>query len=115
MSWNVTAAGPNQVRFAARAASAPPAAGLLAPDALQMAIRRRRLADARTVASVGSRGGPCTNAMAEAFNSPCKAEHVRSGGLWRSLEMVRRPAQQPVPAGELGSIPPTECEALLDR
>jgi putative transposase len=39
-----------------------------------------RLAEAEAVASVGSKGDSYDNAMAEAFNSPFKAELIRNPG-----------------------------------
>jgi putative transposase len=46
----------------------------------------QRLAEAGAVASVGSKGDSCDNAMAEAFNSLYKAELVRNKGPWRGLD-----------------------------
>jgi Integrase core domain len=37
------------------------------------------------VASVGSRGDSCDNALAEAFNSLFKAELIRNKGPWQSI------------------------------
>nr|WP_106429347.1 IS3 family transposase [Streptomyces sp. SPB074] len=87
----------------------------LAPDALEMAIWRRRhtgadlaglthhsdrgvqyrairyterLADEAAVASVGSKGDSYDNALAEAFNSLFKAELIRNKGPWTSINDV---------------------------
>ncbi|MBQ0897006.1 IS3 family transposase [Micromonospora sp. U56] len=114
----------------------------LALDALKMAIWRRenqgadlgglvhhsdrgaqyrairytqRLAEAGTVASVGS----YDNAMAEAFNSLYKAELGRNKGPWRWLDDLEMATVEYIDwyndrrlHGELGHVPPTEHEAL---
>ena len=45
-----------------------------------------RLAEAGLVASVGSTGDSYDNAMAEAFNSPFKAELLRNRGPWKNID-----------------------------
>lgn len=44
-----------------------------------------RLAECDAVASVGSKGDSCDNAMAEALNSLYKPELVRNRGPWQSI------------------------------
>ncbi len=117
----------------------------LALDALQMAIWRRqaagadlaglvhhsdrgvqyravrytqRLADAGSVAWVGSVGDSYDNAMAEAFNSLFKAELVRNKGPWRGLDDLEIATVEYIDwynnrrlHGELGHVPPAEYEA----
>jgi transposase InsO family protein len=54
-----------------------------------LAIRyRERLAPAGAFASVGSRGDPHDNALAESFNGLYKTELIRRQGSWRGLDDV---------------------------
>jgi putative transposase len=48
----------------------------------------QRLAETDAVASVGSTDDSYDNAMAEAFNSPYKAELIRNRGPWRGADDV---------------------------
>jgi putative transposase len=115
----------------------------LALDALEMALWRRRtaglkglihhsdrgsqylairyterLAEARAVASVGSRGDCYDNALAESFNGLYKTELIRHCGPWRGLEDVEYATLEYVDwfnhrrlHGERGLITPAEFEA----
>lgn len=117
----------------------------LALDALQMAIWRRqhagadltglvhhsdrgvqyrairyteRLAEAGSVASVGSKGDSYDNALAEAFNSLFKAELIRNKGPWTGINDVEIAVAEYIDwynnrrlHGELGHVPPAEYEA----
>ncbi|MFP5023478.1 IS3 family transposase [Pseudonocardia phyllosphaerae] len=78
-----------------------------------------RLAEVDAVASVGSVGDSYDNAMAEAFNSPFKAELVRNRGPWRGIDDLELAVAEYVDwynhrrlHGELGLIPPVEHETL---
>jgi putative transposase len=85
-----------------------------------VAIRyTERLAEVDAVASVGSVGDSYDNAMAEAFNSLFKAELVRNKGPWRGIDDLEIAVAEYIDwynhrrlHGELGLIPPVECEAL---
>ena len=46
----------------------------------------QRMAEAGAVASVGSTGDSCDNALADAFNSLFKAELVRNHGPWKNID-----------------------------
>lgn len=81
-----------------------------------------RLAEARAVASVGSKGDSYDNAMAEAFNSLFKAECIRNPvtrpkGGWKSIGDVEIAVAEYADwfnhrrlHGEIGLIPPAEFE-----
>jgi hypothetical protein len=82
-----------------------------------------RLAEAKAVASVASKGDSYDNAMAEAFNSLFKAECIRNPvmqpkGGWRSVVDVELAVAEYVDwfnyrriHGEIGQLPPAEFEA----
>ena len=82
-----------------------------------------RLAEAKAVASVGSRGDSYDNAMAEAFNALFKAECIRNPvmrpqGGWKSVIDVEIAVAEYVDwfnhrrlHGELRHLPPAEFEA----
>lgn len=77
----------------------------------------QRLAEAGVVASVGSRGDPYDNAMAEAFNSLFKAELVRNKGPWTGIDHLEVAVVEYIDwynhrrlHGELGLVPPVEHE-----
>jgi transposase InsO family protein len=82
-----------------------------------------RLAEAKAVASVGSKGDSYDNAMAEAFNSLFKAECIRNPAMrpkggWKSVADVEIAAAEYVDwfnhrrlHGEIGLAPPAEFEA----
>jgi transposase InsO family protein len=82
-----------------------------------------RLAEAKAVASVGSKGDSYDNAMAEALNSLFKAECIRNPvmrpkGGWKSVSDVEIAVAEYVDwfnhrrvHGEIGLIPPAEFEA----
>ncbi|MDT7782039.1 MAG: putative transposase [Pseudonocardiales bacterium] len=79
----------------------------------------QRLAEADAVASVGSKGDSCDNAMAEAFNSLYKAELVRNRGPWRGIDNLEIATVEYIDwynnrrlHGELRHMPPAEYEAL---
>ena len=81
-----------------------------------------RLAEADVVASVGSKGDSYDNAMAEAFNSLCKAECIRNpamrpNGGWKTVADVEIAVAEYVDwfnhrwlHGEIGLVPPAELE-----
>lgn len=81
-----------------------------------------RLAEAQAVASVGSKGDSYDNAMAEALNSPFKAECIRNPvmrpkGGWKSVVDVEVAVAEYVDwfnhrrlHGEIGLVPPAELE-----
>jgi putative transposase len=83
-----------------------------------VAIRyTERLAENGIVASVGSKGDSCDNAMAEAFNSLFKAELVRNRGPWRGINDLEIATAEYIDwfnmrrlHGELGMVPPVEKE-----
>ena len=82
-----------------------------------------RLAEAKAVASVGSKGDSFDNAMAEALNSLFKAECIRNPvmrpkGGWKSVSDVEIAVAEYVDwfnhrrlHGEIGLVPPAEFEA----
>jgi len=84
-----------------------------------LAVRyTERLAEAGTVASVGSKGDSYDNAMADAFNSLFKAELVRNQGPWRSIDDLEIAVAEYIDwfnhrrlHGEIGLVPPAEFEA----
>jgi putative transposase len=81
-----------------------------------------RLAEAKAVASVGSKGDSYDNAMAEALNSLFKAECIRNPAMrptggWKSVTDVEIAVAEYVDwfnhrrlHGELGLVPPAEFE-----
>jgi putative transposase len=81
-----------------------------------------RLAEAKAVASVGSKGDSYDNAMAEAFNSLFKAECIRNPvmrptGGWKSITDVEIAVAEYIDwfnhrrlHGEIGLVPPAEYE-----
>ena len=83
----------------------------------------QRLAEARAVASVGSRGDSYDNAMAEALNSLFKAECIRNpamrpAGGWKNVTDVEVAVAEYIDwynhrrlHGEIGLVPPAEFEA----
>ena len=83
-----------------------------------------RLAEADAVASVGSKGDSCDNAMAEALNSLFKAECIRNPvmrpkGGWASIRDVEIAVAEYIDwynhrrlHGEIGMTPPVEAEAV---
>jgi putative transposase len=83
-----------------------------------LAVRyTQRLADAGAVASGGSTGDICDNALAEAFNSLFKAELVRNRGPWRSIDNLEIAVAEYIDwsnhrrlHGDIGLIPPVEFE-----
>ena len=85
-----------------------------------LAVRyTERLAQARAVASVGSRGDSYDNALAESFNGLYKTELIRKDGPWRGLEDVEYATLEWVDwfnqrrlHTELGMVPPAEFEAV---
>lgn len=75
-----------------------------------------RLAEAETVASVGSKGDSCTIAMVEAFHSLFKAELIRNRGLWRGIDDLEIAVAKCIDLldhrrlhGEMGCISPVEA------
>ena len=77
-----------------------------------------RLAEAGLVASVGSTGDSYDNAMAEAFNSPFKAELLRNRGPWKNIDDFEIAVAEYIDwfnhrrlHGELGLVPPVEYES----
>lgn len=88
-----------------------------------VAIRyTQRLAEAGAVASVGSTGDSCDNALAEAFNSLFKAELVRNKGPWKSIDDLEIAIAEYIDwfnhrrlHGEIGLIPPAELEDTYYR
>lgn len=81
-----------------------------------------RLAEARVVTSVGSRGDSYDNAMAESVNGLYKTELVRRQGPWRGLEDLEFATLKWVDwykhqrlFNALGYIPPAEYEATHYR
>ena len=88
-----------------------------------LAVRyTERLAKAGVVASVGSRGDSYDNALAESFNGLYKAELIRHEGPWQGLDDVEFATLDYVDwfnhrrlHGELGRLPPAECEARYYR
>lgn len=82
-----------------------------------------RLAEAKAVASVGSKGDSYDNAMAEALNSLFKAECIRNPvmrpkGGWKNVADVEIAVAEYVDwfnhrrlHGEIGLVPPAEYEA----
>jgi putative transposase len=89
-------------------------------SAQYLAIRyTERLAEAGAVGSVGSRGDPHDNALAEAVNGLYTAEVIRKRGPWRSLEQVELATAEWVDwwnhrrlHSALSNMPPAEFEAL---
>ncbi|TDQ46320.1 putative transposase [Actinorugispora endophytica] len=83
-----------------------------------LAVRyTQRLAEAGAVASVGTTGDSCDNALAEAFHSLFKAELVRNRGPWRNLDHLEIAVAEYVDwfnhrrlHGEIGLVPPSEFE-----
>ena len=81
-----------------------------------------RLAEAKAVASVGSKGDSYDNAMAEAFNSLFKTECIRNPrmrphGGWKSISDVELAVAEYIDwfnhrrlHGEIGLVPPAEHE-----
>ena len=74
-------------------------------------------ADAEAVASVGSKGDSCDNALAEAFNSLFKAELIRNKGPWRGINDLEIATAEYIDwfnhrrlHGEIGYRPPIEVE-----
>jgi putative transposase len=88
-----------------------------------LAVRyTERLAEAGIAASVGSRGDPYDNALAESFHGLYKTELVRHRGPWRGLDDVEHATLDDVDwfnrrrlHGELGMVPPAEFEATYDH
>ena len=84
-----------------------------------LAVRyTERLAEARAVASVGSRGDSYDNALAESFSGLYKTELIRQDGPWRGLEAVEFATLEYLDwfnqrrlHTELGMTPPAEFEA----
>lgn len=82
-----------------------------------------RLAEAKAVASVGSKGDSYDNAMAEAFNALFKAECIRNPAMrptggWKSILDVEIAVAEYIDwfnhrrlHGEIGLVPPAEAEA----
>ncbi len=77
----------------------------------------QRLAEAGAVVSVGSTGDSYDNALAEAFNSLCKAELIRNHGLWTGIDDLEIATAEYIDwfnhrrlHGEIGMIPPVELE-----
>lgn len=78
-----------------------------------------RLGEAGAVASVGSKGDSYDNALAETVNGLFKAELIRRGGPWRTIEDVELATLRWVHwwnerrlHGACGDVPPAEFEAL---
>jgi transposase InsO family protein len=83
-----------------------------------------RLADAKAVVSVGSKGDSYDNALAEAFNSLFKTECIRNPvmrptGGWKSVRDVEIAVAEYIDwfnhrrlHGEIGLVPPAELEEL---
>jgi putative transposase len=84
-----------------------------------LAVRyTERLAEAGVIGSVGSKGDSYDNALAESFHGLYKAELIRHEGPWRGLDDVEFATLEYVDwfnhqrlHGELGLVPPAECEA----
>ena len=77
----------------------------------------QRLVEAGAVASVGSTGDSCDNALAEAFNSLFKAELVRNRGPWKNIDELEIATAEYIDwfnhrrlHGEIGMIQPVEFE-----
>jgi putative transposase len=85
-----------------------------------LAIRySERLAQAGIAALVGSPGDSYDNALAESFHGLYKAELIRQCGPWRGLDDVEHATLEYVDwfnhqrlHGELGMMPPAECETI---
>ncbi|WP_423464815.1 IS3 family transposase [Promicromonospora sp. MS192] len=82
----------------------------------------QRLAEAGTVASVGSTGDSYDNALAESFNSLFKAELVRNKGPWKNIDDHELAIAEYIDwfnhhrlHGEIGLVPPTEFEEAYYR
>jgi putative transposase len=78
-----------------------------------------RLAEAGIDPSVGSIGDAYDNALAESVIGLFKTELIKPGGPWRTVEQVEIATLEYVDwfnhrrlHGELGLIPPVECEVL---
>ena len=88
-----------------------------------LAIRyTERLAEARALASVGSKGDSFDNALAETVNGLYKAELIRRRGPWRTVEQVELATAAWVDWWNnrrlhtaCGGIPPAELEADYHR
>ena len=77
----------------------------------------QRLAEAGAVASVGSTGDSCDNALAEVFNSLFQAELVRNKGPWEAIDDLEIATAEYIDwfnhrrlHGEISLIPPAEHE-----
>ena len=71
------------------------------------------------MASVGSKGDSYDNALAEAFNSPFKAELIRNKGPWTDINQLEVAVAEYIDwfnhrrlHGEIGYRPPVEYEQL---
>jgi len=95
----------------------------VAPGQYRAIRYTERLAEAKAVASVGSKGDSYDNAIAEALNSLFKAECIRNPvmrpkGGWKNVGDVELAVAEYVDwfnhrrlHGELGHVPPAEYEA----
>ncbi|GAA1180524.1 integrase core domain-containing protein [Pseudonocardia alaniniphila] len=81
-----------------------------------------RLAEARAVSSVGSRGDSYDNALAESFNGLFKTELIRPHGPWRGLDDLELAVLEYVDGfnyrrlhSEISMLPPAEAETAYYR
>ena len=95
---------------------------LLEPKQYRAIRYSQRLAEAGAVASVGSKGDSCDNALAEAVNGLYKAELIGRRGPWPGAGQVELATLEWVTwwnehrlHGAIGDIPPAEHEAIYYR